>query len=121
MNELLKQILDAPRDALYLLVMSGGALLVAAFIEAKSPTEALKNLLFGLFGGLLLVMIITGYYSAWRTRYLLAASGIAGLMGNWAINLLLSNRDWAGRLLIRYVQKKYGGDDTNQPPNSSTS
>ncbi|ARK09038.1 hypothetical protein A6C57_01195 [Fibrella sp. ES10-3-2-2] len=119
MSELFQQLIAAPRDALYLLFIAVGALLAAVFIQASSPTEALKNLLFGLFGGLILLLIVTGYFPTWRTRYLLASSGLSGLMGNWAINLILTNRDWAGRLLVRYVQKKYGGDDaSNQPPNS---
>ncbi len=129
MNELFHQLTTAPRDAIYLLVMALGAFLAAALIQVPTPLDALRSLLWGLFGGLLLVLLVTGYFDKWQVRYLAATSGLCGLLGNWVVNLILNNRDDAGKVVVRYagrafqsyLNKRFGGDsvDTDkQPPKS---
>lgn len=95
-------------DFFCLLITAVGAALVAVFIKAPTHFEAMKNLAFGVFGGFVFFMLITGKWPDLHVRIQIAAAGLCGLSGSWFVDKVFNSRDgwWSKANRVAGVDEK---------------
>lgn len=122
MNEILKEFYTVPPDVWYFVGLLIGACVAAVFMDKATAGAVIGNLFLSFAGGVIVVLVVTGWFPATNPRIMFAGSIIAAFLGNYLLHLIYDNRNMAGSAILDYIKfrrERSKDSDKEVPPNSN--